>query len=67
MLDSMMSQNFGDGSWSCSTCGKTMPAKKDMRRHCETHVDMVMDCPICQKSFKTSNAFRQHQAMYHKQ
>jgi len=60
MLDSMMSQNFGSGSWSCSTCGKTMPAKKDMRRHCETHVDMVMACPLCQKSFKTSNAFRQH-------
>jgi len=60
MLDSMMNQNLGDGSWSCSTCGKTMPAKKDMRRHCETHVDMVMACPLCQKSFKTSNAFRQH-------
>jgi len=57
----------GESGWSCGTCGKVMAARKDMRRHCETHVDYSHECQYCNKTFKTSNAFRQHHNIYHKQ
>ena len=64
VLESMMS--FGEGGWSCTTCGKTMHSKKDMRRHCETHVNVTHECQECYKIFKTSNALRQHHSVHHK-
>ena len=50
----------------CNTCGKVMPAKKDLRRHVETHLGIVHLCGLCDKTFKSRSSLANHYSMYHK-
>jgi len=68
-LDSMMAKQEDEGvmRFKCLTCGKTMAAKKDLRRHVETHLDLSHPCGICQdKSFKSRSSLANHYSIYHK-
>jgi len=68
-LDSMMAKHEDEGvvKFKCLTCGKMMAAKKDLRRHVETHLDLLHPCCICQdKSFKSRSSLANHYALYHK-
>jgi len=65
-LDSMMARDV-DGRFKCLTCGKTMAAKKDLRRHAETHLDILHPCGICpERSFKSRSSLANHYSVYHK-
>ena len=72
LLDSMIvvGEDAGGQSvymkYTCATCGKKLPDRRDMKRHCETHLDVTYICELCQKSCKTRNALRQHYSAYHK-
>ena len=68
ILDSMISQTeWGTtAKFSCTSCGKQLADRRDMRRHCETHLDIKHECEICGKRCKTSNALRMHRSNYHK-
>merc|ERR1712126_132725 len=51
-----------DGLWACTCCGKTLKAKKDLKRHVESmHVEgMEHPCNICGKTFRSRNAVQCH-------
>ena len=52
-----------DGIWTCNICGKTnnLNKRNDVRRHAENHIEGVSHpCSICGKTFRSSNAIRQH-------
>ena len=72
VLDSMIvvGEDAGGQSvymkYTCATCGKKLPDRRDMKRHCETHLDVTYICELCQKACKTRNALRQHYSAYHK-
>jgi len=70
VLDSMILVAEGDHTvfmkYTCSNCGKQLPDRRDMKRHCETHLDITHICEMCQKVCKTRNALRQHYSAYHK-
>merc|ERR1712181_88277 len=70
VLDSMILVAEGDHpvfmKYTCSNCGKQLPDRRDMKRHCETHLDITHICEMCQKVCKTRNALRQHYSAYHK-
>jgi len=72
LLDSMIvvGEDAGGQSvymkYTCATCGKKLPDRRDMKRHCETHLDVTYICELCQKACKTRNALRQHYSAYHK-
>jgi hypothetical protein len=65
----MMARLAEDGSvkFRCLTCGKTMAAKKDLRRHVETHLDLSHPCGICpDRTFKSRSSLANHYSLYHK-
>ena len=41
--------------WSCKVCGKAKSNKRDMRRHAETHIDVVHASEICSKTLPTTS------------
>ena len=56
-----------DKSVTCKICGKIMRAKdmgsarKDMRRHVETHIEgLSYTCPTCSKVFRSVNSLNKH-------
>ena len=70
-LDSMMEQaNDGDHTWKCTVCGKATKgkdARRDMRRHIETHLEgLAYPCNQCGKISRSSNALNCHMTGYHR-
>ena len=57
-----------EGVWTCLHCGKTSPGPKcNIRFHVETHMDgLCYTCNICNKDFRSKNAFNLHKSRYHK-
>jgi len=54
-------------SWECLKCGKKAKTKQHIKYHAEIHVDGYCNfCPICGKSFKTSNTMKNHISLKHK-
>jgi uncharacterized C2H2 Zn-finger protein len=65
----MMTKHLEGGSvkFRCLTCGKVMSAKKDLRRHVETHLDITHPGEICpEKTFKSRSSLANHYSAYHK-
>ena len=70
--DSMMEiVDDGEHKWRCTLCGKTTKgqtaiARRDMRRHIETHMEgLSYPCNQCDKVSRSSNGFRQHVSNSH--
>jgi len=64
ILDAMIGHS--GAKYACKSCGKQIADRRDMRRHCETHLDMTHACELCHKVCKTRDALRQHYSAYHK-
>jgi len=64
ILDAMIGHS--GSKYACKSCGKELADRRDMRRHCETHLDIKHVCEFCGKHCKTSNALRMHYSTYHK-
>ena len=64
VLEGMISETYGQ--FSCNTCAKVMPQKRDMKRHVESHLNMTYICEVCQKVCSTSNALRKHYYTHHR-
>ena len=59
-----------DGTLSCRICGKTTSGadkKRKMRNHVETHMEgLSYSCTMCDKTFRSVNAFTTHKSRNHK-
>ena len=64
LLESMIQRGL-NGSFECTSCGKTSGDRKSMRRHVETHMDMRHSCQLCDKVSKTRVGLAQHYSKYH--
>ena len=70
-LDSMMEEHDdGENKWKCTVCGKATKgndARRDMRRHIETHMEgLAYPCNQCGKVSRSSNALKAHMTSYHR-
>jgi len=55
-----------DGLFRCRSCGKSSKDKTNMKRHIETHIDgLSYSCQMCDKTFRTSQAFHTHTGREH--
>ena len=51
----------------CKPCGKDFKDSKQVLQHVETHIDgLSYDCPLCNKSLRSTNAFYAHKSRSHK-
>ena len=51
----------------CTVCNRTMKWKRDMNRHMETHLSgLSYECPVCGKSFRSTNSLVNHKSLYHR-
>ena len=72
LCDSMIAKYENEGQsaakyrYMCTSCGKVIISKKDMRRHVETHLDISHPCSVCQRTFKTRSSLALHYSLYHK-
>ena len=64
LLESMIQRGL-NGSFECTSCGKTSGDRKSMRRHVETHLDVTHSCQLCDKVSKTRVGLAQHYSKYH--
>ena len=64
LLESMIQRGL-NGSFECTSCGKTSGDRKSMRRHVETHMDVSHSCQLCDKVSKTRVGLAQHYSKYH--
>ena len=65
MINDLISKN-SEGIFSCKSCGKTMSHISNMQRHVETHLDGISyNCPQCNMSFRSKNAFSTHKSRFH--
>ena len=64
LLESMIQRGL-NGSFECTSCGKTSGDRKSMRRHVETHLDVRHSCQLCDKVSKTRVGLAQHYSKYH--
>ena len=61
-----------DGKMKCLYCGKldqgkSTSGKFNLRSHVELHLeDISYQCPFCEKSFRSRNAFGHHKSKQHK-
>ena len=51
-----------DGKFKCKKCEKVYTKKKVLRTHMQTHMDILHECIICRKAFKTKNSLDVHRS-----
>jgi len=61
--DSMLVEK---GIFACQECGKVFSKKQYLKNHIEIHMDNKSECPICHKTFNTSNTMQSHMSRKHK-
>ena len=61
-------QKHTEGGYVCTACGYTNNAKKDLKRHVETHIETPgYPCNFCGKQFKTRNSLNTHLSTKHRE
>jgi len=61
-------QKHNEGGYVCTACGYTNTAKKDLKRHVETHIETPgYPCNFCGKQFKTRNSLNTHLSTKHRE
>ena len=68
-IDSIL-ENDITGEYKCTVCGKTTKgkdAKRNIRRHIETHIEGVAHpCNQCEKVSRSSHSLEKHISRYHR-
>ena len=67
-LDSMMERaGNGENKWKCSSCGKEIKDRNDMRRHIESHIEgLSYPCNQCDTVSRSSSVLNMHVTRHHK-
>ena len=60
-------ESLPDRTFKCSICGKIAKLKTNLKNHIETHLEgLSFPCQLCEKTFRSSNAYNIHKTRYHK-
>ncbi|CAL1546081.1 unnamed protein product [Lymnaea stagnalis] len=49
-----------EGNYHCPSCSKTHTDVRALRTHIKTHINMKLECTICNKNFKNPTLLKQH-------
>ena len=56
-----------DHTWGCKVCNRSFKKKDHLKQHIETHLEGVSyDCPMCEKTFRSTNSLNVHKVRFHK-